>query len=198
MKKPQELFFFFQIANAAAFKTALKDEIIPLVTSTATILGPVAQQPKALLNVAFSASGLKTLGVTDDFNDSAFEDGQFADADNLKDDQPATNWVKGFQGTNVHGVFLIASDDAAFITESLKNVTTAFGSAITEVHRLQGAARPGDQEGHERESLPRILTLHHVSLYQQTSASSMALPSQPLRVSVHPFLVRPSPTPVSS
>jgi Dyp-type peroxidase family len=161
MKKPQELFFFFKIANSAAFKKALKAKIIPLVTSTATILGPVAQQPKALLNVAFSASGLKALNVTNNLGDSAFTAGQFANAANLKDDKPATNWVKGFQGTNIHGVFLIASDNAAFITESLKNVTTAFGSAITEVHRLQGAARPGNQAGHEREFLPALFSMRH-------------------------------------
>lgn len=153
MKKPKELFYFFSINDAAAFKAALKSTIIPRVTSTQTLLGDVSAQPAAMLNVAFTNTGLKALGVTDNLQDPQFVAGQFADATLLKDDNPATNWVQGFQGTGIHGVFLLASDQDASITDLLATLTSALGSATTEVHRLAGAARPGDQEGHERESI---------------------------------------------
>jgi Dyp-type peroxidase family len=149
MKKPKELFFFYSINNATAYKAALKKTVVPLVTSTATLIGPASGQPAALVNVAYSQSGLKKLNVNDNLGDSVFAAGQFADAANLKDNAPATNWVKAFQGTSVHGVFLIASDQDASINSTLSTITTAFGSAITESHRISGAARPGNQAGHE-------------------------------------------------
>lgn len=151
MKKPKELFYFFTINDAAAFKAALKGTIISRVTSTQTLLGDVSAQPSAMLNIAFSNTGLQKLGVTDNLGDSIFTGGQFKDASVLKDDDPATNWVQGFQGTSVHGVFLLASDQDSAISDLLDTITGALGTATTEVHRLQGAARPGDQEGHERE-----------------------------------------------
>lgn len=152
MKKPKELFFFYTINNAAAYKAALKKTVVPLVTSTATLIGPASGQPAALVNVAYSQSGLKKLNVNDNLGDSVFSAGQFADAANLKDNAPTTNWVKAFQGTSVHGVFLIASDQDASINSTLSKITTAFGTAITETHRINGAARPGNQAGHERMS----------------------------------------------
>jgi hypothetical protein len=150
MKKPKELFLFYTINNATAYKAALKKTVIPLVTSTATLIGPVSGQPQALLNLAYSSTGLKKLNVNDDLGDSVFAAGQFADAANLKDDAPATNWVQAFRGTSVHGVFLIASDKDASINATLTKITTAFGKAITETHRISGAARPGVEVGHER------------------------------------------------
>jgi deferrochelatase/peroxidase EfeB len=150
MKKPKELFFFFTIKNAPAFKAALR-KLIPSITSTQTLLGNTPTPPDAMLNIAFSNTGLKTLNVTDNLGDSLFTAGQFADAANLKDDNPAKNWVKAFQGTSTHGVFLIASDQDMAITARLNQITTSFGSAIMETYRLSGAARPGPQAGHERE-----------------------------------------------
>jgi hypothetical protein len=47
-------------------------------------------------------------------------------------------------------VFLIASDKDASINATLTKITTAFGKAITETHRISGAARPGVEVGHER------------------------------------------------
>jgi hypothetical protein len=148
MKKPQELFFFFTINDAASFKTAMRNTIISLVTSTQALLGDAS--PDAMLNVAFSNTGLQALNVTDSLGDSLFSAGQFADASNLKDDNPASNWVEAFQGTSTHGVFLLASDQDDAITSLLETVTSALGSAITETYRLSGAVRPGDEAGHER------------------------------------------------
>jgi hypothetical protein len=56
--------------------------IAPIITSTAHLICPEFESPYAL-NLAFSATGLSALGVTDDLGDSPFSGGQFADADAL-------------------------------------------------------------------------------------------------------------------
>lgn len=109
MKKNIELFWFFHVNNATGFKSALRDTIHPLVTSTTTILGPASQQPLAMVNIAFSHSGLTALGILDDLGDIVFPFGMTADASVLGD--PGTvNWHPPFVGTGIHGVILIASD----------------------------------------------------------------------------------------
>ena len=109
MKKLQETFYFFHINDGAAFKTALRSYIPDRITSTAVLLGPASDQPLAFVNLAFSQTGLTTLGVTDDLGDSDFSEGQFLHAeDSLKDD--LSLWEDIFKDTNIHGVFLIGSD----------------------------------------------------------------------------------------
>ncbi|KAK7444358.1 dye-decolorizing heme-containing peroxidase [Stygiomarasmius scandens] len=146
-KKNKELFFFFGIQNATAFKSKLSSDISPLVTNTNQLLS-VDTQPVTAVNIAFSQSGLTALGVTDNLKDSAFSSGQFADAENLGD--PGTsNWISGFIGTRVHGVLMFFSDTDENIDEELSNIQSILGDSVTEVHRLNTSARPGDQQGHE-------------------------------------------------
>jgi hypothetical protein len=64
MKKNKELFFFFGVNNAATFKAKLASDILPLITSTTEILS-VNTQPVTAVNIAFSHTGLVTLGVTE-------------------------------------------------------------------------------------------------------------------------------------
>lgn len=111
MKKQKELFVFFHINNATAFKSVLKTYAAANITSIATLLSAPSAQPLAFVNLAFSQAGMTSLGVTDDLGDSDFTSGQFADADALGDD--TSNWESAFQGTNVDGVFLIGSDDVS-------------------------------------------------------------------------------------
>jgi hypothetical protein len=152
MNKPKELFFFYTINDAAAYKAALTKTILPLVTSTSVLLGPAPGQPAAMLNVAYSSTGLKALNVNDDLGDQFFSAGQFNGSHVLGDDDPDTNWVKAFQGTSLHGLFMIASNSDDSINDTLSTITTALGPAITEAHRIEGSLRPGDQAGHERQS----------------------------------------------
>lgn len=150
MKKKEELFFFFEIANATTFKSKLASDIHPLLTSTTQLLS-VSTQPITAVNIAFSQSGLTTLGITDDLGDSGFASGQAVDATALGD--PGTgNWVPGFVGTSVHGVFLLASDTIDNVNDMLEEVQNSLNDSITEIHRLQGQARPGPEQGHERKS----------------------------------------------
>jgi len=150
MKKKKELFFFFSIKDAATFKSKLASDIKPLVTTTTQLLS-VSTQPNTALNVAFSKTGLDTLGVTDSLGESLFNAGQFADAAALGD--LTSNWDPEFKGTGVHGVFLLASDTDQNVNDELANIQSILGSSITEIKRISGAARPGNQEGHERKSL---------------------------------------------
>lgn len=146
MKKKAESFIFFQIDNTAVFKIGLKKAINYLTTTTQLLSG--ANVP-AIVNVAFSQSGLTHLGVTDSLGDDVFSGGQFSDAANLGD--VVENWLDVFKGTNIHGVFLIASDGQGIINQTWHNVNQAFGNSLTVKYLLSGQARTGNNEGHERE-----------------------------------------------
>ncbi|KAJ7366366.1 dye-decolorizing peroxidase precursor [Mycena albidolilacea] len=146
MKKNKELFFFFGVNNAATFKAKLASDILPLITSTTEILS-VNTQPVTAVNIAFSHTGLVTLGVTDDLGDTDFVAGQFSETSTIGDNPSL--WDPAFAGTSIHGVILLASDTIANINTELANIQSILGTSITELHRLQGAARPGTEEGHE-------------------------------------------------
>ncbi|KAK0443357.1 Dyp peroxidase [Desarmillaria tabescens] len=147
MKKKKELFFFFGIQNAAHFKHKLASDIQPLITSTTQILN-VTTQPLTAVNVAFSQSGLSTLGITDNLGDQFYSMGQEADSAAIGD--PGTGkWVTPFAGISIHGVFLLASDTEKNIDITLSEILWILGDSIGELHRVQGAARPGSEEGHE-------------------------------------------------
>ncbi|KAF8143463.1 dye-decolorizing peroxidase precursor [Mycena galopus ATCC 62051] len=148
MHKARELFYFFAIDDAATFKEKLASDILPLITSTTEILS-VNTQPITVVNVAFSNTGLLALGVTDDLGDPDFVAGQFAaNETSIIGDNPST-WYPAFAGNSIHGVFLLASDTVGNIDTELANIQSILGTSITELYSLQGAARPGDEEGHE-------------------------------------------------
>jgi hypothetical protein len=172
MKKQKERFIFFHINNAANFKAALKTYVPNTITSVATLISPPSAQPLAFVNVAFSQTGLSTLGITDNLGDTQFASGQFADAASLGDD--TSKWESAFKGTDIHGVFLIGSDQVSttirptwliltlhqdsYLTSYQNDLNTAFGSALSVVYTLSGAARPGSEAGHERQFKPRIFS----------------------------------------
>ncbi|KAJ6536896.1 hypothetical protein B0H19DRAFT_1182080 [Mycena capillaripes] len=148
MRKKKELFFFFGIENAADFKTKLKSEILPRVTSTKKLLDD--DKLTIALNIAFSQAGLNKLDISEpDLRDTEFKNGQFSDSANLGDGADAKTWLSPFKGTSIHGVILLASDTIENIDTTLKSLKSALGSSITEIHSLQGAARPEHEEGHE-------------------------------------------------
>ncbi|KAK0211981.1 Dyp peroxidase [Armillaria fumosa] len=147
MKKKKELFFFFSIKKAAQFKSRLASDIHPLITSTTQILN-VATQPLTAVNLAFSHSGLTALGIIDSLGDPFYTRGQEADSAAIGD--PGTRkWVQSFLGRSVHGVFLLASDTIENIDGTLSKILSMLGDSVVELHRVQGAARPGLEEGHE-------------------------------------------------
>ncbi|KAH8834454.1 fungal peroxidase [Flagelloscypha sp. PMI_526] len=147
MKKKRELFWFFKIEDAAAFKTSLHNDIVPLVTNTDSLL-QVSTQPVTAVNIAFSHPGLVTLGHSDDMVDSDFQNGQFSDAPARFHDR-ADDWVPAFKSGDIHGVILLASDTQSNIDTQLAALKTSLGTSASEVYSLQGAARPGAHQGHE-------------------------------------------------
>lgn len=132
----------------ASFKSALKTHIIPLVTSTAAVLSPTAQQPLSLLNIAFSQAGITKLGITGSIGDAYFAGGQYADAPNLSDN--TTIWETVWKGTSIHGMFLVGSDTQANVNTTVAQVENYFGTSIKVLTTIYGAARPGANAGHER------------------------------------------------
>ncbi|KAF5375783.1 hypothetical protein D9757_008980 [Collybiopsis confluens] len=146
MKKNKELFFFFKIQDATAFKSHLGADILPLITTTTQIVAS-SSQLTTLVNIAFSQRGLSALGVTDSLGDSLFSSGQLAGATSLGDQ--TSNWVPQFAGSDIDGVLLIASDTVDNVNNTLSALQNSINGSISEVYRIQGAARPGDQQGHE-------------------------------------------------
>jgi Dyp-type peroxidase family len=157
MRKKAEVFYFFHINDAKGFKKGLKI-LAANVTSTFQLLN-VSTQPVTAVNVAFSQTGLQALQIRDSLGDTAFTGGQFADANNLGD-PGHIHWVDAFKGTSIHGFFIIASHTVDPINAEVATIEALFGSAITKKYSLPGAARPGAQLGHERESfcLSRLYT----------------------------------------
>ncbi|CAK5272837.1 unnamed protein product [Mycena citricolor] len=147
MRKSSETFYFFSVNDGSAFKKSFRSGVFPLITSTTQLLS-VSTQPTTALNVAFSHTGLLALNITDSLGDTPFQTGQHADIPNIGDASDA-NWVPAFAGTNIHGVFLFASDTQANIDAAIANVEGILGSSITKLYSLQGAARPGAEAGHE-------------------------------------------------
>lgn len=149
MKKNKELFFFFSINDADTFKAKLQSDIHTLITSANDLLS-VSTQPITAVNLALSKTGLGQLSITETLGDILFDVGQQATASALGDD--INNWVPQFLDQVIHGVFLLASDTDDNINNELANILSILGTSITEVYRLAAAARPGDQQGHERKS----------------------------------------------
>ena len=57
----------------------MQTQLDQIITSTAQLISPQFDSPFAA-NLAFSATGLNALGVTDNLGDRFFAGGQFADA----------------------------------------------------------------------------------------------------------------------
>nr|UQK85138.1 dye decolorizing peroxidase [uncultured fungus] len=147
MKKQKELFVFFAINKPDSFKNKLKTSLLPYITTTAQLLNPL-YNPPAMVNVAFTQSGLTKLGVQGNIGDQPFQGGQFIDLKALGD--PSSNdWIPAFKGTRVHGVFLIASDVWANVNTQKATIDTILSTDYTVLYTLQGEARPGAEAGHE-------------------------------------------------
>lgn len=146
MKKKVELFVFFHIHNAKRFKKGLTS-LIPMITSTSELL-QVSTQPDVAINLAFSFTGLTTLGINETLNDTVFTTGQFQDAPNLNDS--TAEWVEVFKGTEIHGMMLLSSDTLDLVNSKLSSVRHLFGSSMSQLYSLKGQVRPGNEEGHER------------------------------------------------
>ncbi|KLO19160.1 Dyp-type peroxidase [Schizopora paradoxa] len=188
--KRVENFIFFTIQDPAGFKHALK-QLQPLITSTAEVQEArkhiqefKMRNSEGLMkfvgtNIAFSAVGLKKLGVTESLGDVDFENGQRKDAHNLGDTfitdssgQSVPDWLPAFK-SGVDGVILIGGDSLPSIFEQKNKVEHILGNTIHEALVVEGQARPGKEKGHEHFgyldniSLPGIKNLTKIFPGQQ-------------------------------
>lgn len=139
---------FFQITDSNCFKDKLGSQIHQRVTSVAQLLADPSLQPDTALNIAFSQTGLRALGVYDLTGDSDFSGGQFAAAGALGDN--TANWDPAFTSGNVHGVLMAISNTTDSINTELSTVQSILNGCISPVLRLDTSARPGALAGHER------------------------------------------------
>lgn len=149
MTKKTEIFYFFGIQSPSDFKAKLATDIYPLITSTDVIL----TSPPSAVNIAFSNSGLESLGITNFTGPTdPFTAGQASDAINLGDPLPIeNNWISTYLDTSaLHGVFLIGAENITVANQTLDQITSSLNDSIVGLYQLQASVRPGDQEGHER------------------------------------------------
>jgi hypothetical protein len=118
--------------------------------------------------------------------DTPFSKGQWADANNLKDVKPTSNWLPVFQGTNIHGVWLFASDNITLLSYQMTVLNNLFGTDITVLYTLKAAARPAPNTGKESKSFCTIEATHVADSYAQCLVGWMVLANQLSLDSSHP------------
>ncbi|KAF7541624.1 dyp-type peroxidase [Neopestalotiopsis clavispora] len=118
------------------------------------------RQPNKALNIAFSAKGLKLLGIEPkDIKDEPFNNGQLASAKDLGDD--VTKWDPMFKDTSntfeaqdgIHGVIIVVASDKDKLQEAMNDINTDFQlknrqTASINISTIEGHVR-APEEGHE-------------------------------------------------
>jgi len=157
LQKDAEAFVFFTINNVAAFKTALRTAILPLITSASDVRRREKQIEDAKaaglktrflflgLNIAFTEAGLTRLGAPTAGMDPAFVAGAHQRAAVTGDD--IALWPPAYANGDVHGVLLVTGPIEATVNNHADGVLAIFGAAVTALPREHGATRP--QRGHE-------------------------------------------------
>ena len=172
LQKNSQLFVFFQIADAAAFKVLLRSELARRLTMTRLVIArefqvrdakdekdpAAAGSPPPLpligINIAFSQAGLvKLVGSTVNLGDASFTNGALASAQALGDpiganNQPS-NWLPPYLGGTIDGVILITGGSDDDVNAELTLLQGLIGSAATVAFIEHGAVRPGLERGHE-------------------------------------------------
>ena len=108
----------------------------------------------------------------DDFGDDDFNDGMLAGANGLGDPMTESggkvipkwdnNWIPGSLAKDapgvtkeIHGLIMVTGDNQLRVDEKLGAIRKIFTKPdytkiISEVHKLEGNVRPGNQKGHEQ------------------------------------------------
>ncbi|KAI9693742.1 MAG: hypothetical protein M1822_003013 [Bathelium mastoideum] len=179
LPKQTQSFFFFQINEVDAFRSNLSN-LVPLITSaqqTQSNISEIRQfkiknniqvdagdgevvHPDVVtvsgVNIAFSATGLQKIGITDNIGDTLFNSGMLSGSSALGDNgaqqangtfQP--NWDEAFL-QEIHGVTLVTGDSHDTVNEKLASVKDALSGSVTEISTISGDVRPGDEAGHEQ------------------------------------------------
>ncbi|RMZ85343.1 hypothetical protein DV737_g867, partial [Chaetothyriales sp. CBS 132003] len=167
-KKVQNFYFFTIDGSQVQRFRANLSRILPFVCSGDDLKqkrqqieinkqkGNMGLVPMSLVNIAFSAHGLKkicdSLHISPGFGDPVFDKGMLVDAPNLGD--RVAEWNQGFAQNNIDGVINIAGDNAGRIASELgiiKHMLEADkpNGPVHEAFTLAGHTRPGKEDGHE-------------------------------------------------
>jgi Dyp-type peroxidase family len=163
LQKNVENFIFFRIVNTIYFKNALKQYLLPRITSSQQVThqAMVIQRRKKFgqprydrflgLNVGYSHSGLTQL--IDNRRpklDPSFEKGAaHNDTTSSLNDPPSSAWIKKFVSDRVDGILLITGPDQSSVTFYSSELIRFLGNSIKIIYSEMGSARPGAERGHE-------------------------------------------------
>ena len=162
MPKALEYFYYFRITNMTVFRKAMKDVVIPKITTADELVNrappPVnPRDPKSFeypflgVNVGFSHLGMKMFGLDSDLGDAAYVKGQqqdsreLGDAGTLRGNFWTPNWDGPFK-EDIHGIFLIVAYNEPVAQKFIQEMEAAFKytanrSAIHPVIVVHGAPR---------------------------------------------------------
>lgn len=222
--KRVECFLFLTLKDdnesRQAFRRALKDKLLPLITTTQQVLETQRKideskrqtkpgQPKKILpitqfNIAFSASGLKKLGVGDTeipSDNAAFIATQKSDAvTNLGDPvdskgQKLLTWSPDFLQHSIDAVILITAPDQESLCRKIDEIKTIVKDSISRQFSRTGNVRPGSEAGHEHFGFLDGISTPKIKGFNSTQADEQAGVVNPSVILVgHPDETNPSTT----
>ena len=169
LQKFAEQFLFFQIKDVAGFRSLLRKQIAPRITTTRTVQerefhlrdhknqGNTNPLPNIGVNVGFTASGIgKLLPATNGgqtLGDTSFAAGAKAQAKSLGDPVDGTGnpttWVAQFLNAAIDGVFLITGGTDADVNTEATKLLGILGATVAASFQENGDVRPGLEKGHE-------------------------------------------------
>jgi Dyp-type peroxidase family len=143
---PVGCYLYLKITDAAQARDWIAD-LAGHVTTAATW----ESKPATALNVAFTANGLRALGVSGATIASfsmPFVQGMAARADLLGDrgDSAPTNWEDGLGGPSVHILVLLSASGVDSLVQHERWVTGTLGAALVVVGRQEVAMLPDARE----------------------------------------------------
>jgi hypothetical protein len=138
----QEL-LFFRITDNKGFKDWLQFQI-PLIT-TAEQVRSMRPSKESWTNIAFTAEGLKKLGLRPDyFEDKAFKQGMarrsegLGDPKNEKEDGHESQWQVGGKKNESHFMLIVGSSDKTTLSSDVKDIKQLLERSTEQIHSLMG------------------------------------------------------------
>lgn len=167
--KPYEGFVFLEIRDATGAKLWLKQQA-SRITSAANVIGfrharrlalrsdglSVPRVSSAWLNLAFSAAGLRKLGIdTEAFHDPAFRagmqarSGMLGDPTDPNDPGSPVNWVIGGPHCIPDSLIMLGHDTSEGLTSALNELTADLPAALRVIRVERGLRLPEPWQAYE-------------------------------------------------
>ena len=179
LQKFFERFLFFTIDDVPGFKTLLRDQVAPLITTSEVVqlrefqLRDHKNQrnrdllPLVGINVGFTGLGIDKLVPGADLGDPSFAKGASARAadptpvptpggppinpvnDPVDAAGKLTTWRSEFRDSFIDGVFLVTGGTEEAVAQQVQDLLDILGDTVTLVVDQGGATRPELERGHE-------------------------------------------------